>query len=96
VKVLNEKNVNMNPYGMIEVDKTREPISIVFIGNTGVGKSTICGAILNETGAVKNEQWRETCKAVANDKGNDSWYPYLMDVLEDEKNRGRTLEVGRA
>ena len=32
--------VNMNPDDAIEVDKTREPISMVFIGHVDAGKST--------------------------------------------------------
>lgn len=81
----------MNPEGMIEVDKTREPISIVLIGNTGVGKSTIGGAILCTTGAFDKRTISE-----AKQKGSDSWISSLMDILEDEKARGKTIEVGRA
>jgi GTPase len=43
LKAFKDKDVNMNPEGMIEVDKVRAPISMVFIGHVDAGKSTICG-----------------------------------------------------
>jgi len=36
----------MNPDGAIEVDTTRDPISMVFIGHVDAGKSTICGNLM--------------------------------------------------
>ena len=38
--------VNMNPDDAIEVDTTRDPISMVFIGHVDAGKSTICGNLM--------------------------------------------------
>ena len=42
-KAFKDLPVNMNPDGLVEVDKTMEPCSMVFIGHVDAGKSTICG-----------------------------------------------------
>jgi len=39
----------------------------------------------------------EKFKKEAKDKGRDSWWlAYVMDSSEEEKNKGKTVEVGRA
>ena len=39
----------------------------------------------------------EKYKAEAKDKGRDSWWlAYVMDVSDEEKAKGKTVEVGRA
>ena len=79
----------------IEPDKTREPLNIVFIGHVDSGKSTTCGCILVETGAFdKNEIAR--FKAIAKEKNRETWYlAYVMDENEEEREKGKTVEVGR-
>ena len=44
--------VNPNPPNCIEVDATREPVSIVFIGHVDHGKSTICGNLMLQMGLI--------------------------------------------
>lgn len=79
----------------IAVDKNRQPGSLVFIGHVDVGKSTICGNLMYLSGMI-DQQTIRTYKKEAQDKGRDSWWlAYVMDTDESEKNRGKTVEVGK-
>lgn len=81
---------------LIEVDETRQPSSLVFIGHVDVGKSTICGNLMYMTGMV-DERTIEKFKLEAKEKNRDSWWlAYVMDINDDEKAKGKTVEVGRA
>jgi len=96
MKVYKDKDVNMEPEDLIEVDKVREPCSMVFIGHVDAGKSTICGNLMYMMGVV-DARTIEKYKAEAKEKGRDSWWlAYVMDVSDDEKAKGKTVEVGRA
>lgn len=79
-----------------EVDETRAPASMIFIGHVDAGKSTICGNIMYLTGMVDDRTIRAYQKE-AQDKKMDSWWlAYVMDQNEEEKEKGKTVEVGRA
>lgn len=79
-----------------EVDTTREPCSIVFIGHVDHGKSTISGNLMYLMGVV-DQRTIDKYKQEAKDKGRDSWWlAYVMDVSDEEKAKGKTIEVGRA
>ena len=81
---------------IVKVDETRTPASLVFIGHVDAGKSTISGQIMYLMGCV-DERTIEKYKKDAKDKGRDSWWlAYCMDVGEEEKAKGKTVEVGRA
>ena len=96
IKAFKDKDVNLNPDGLVEVDPKREPISMVFIGHVDAGKSTICGNLMYMMGVV-DSRTIEKYKSEAKDKGRDSWWlAYVMDVSDDEKAKGKTVEVGRA
>jgi peptide chain release factor subunit 3 len=96
MRVYKDREVNMAPEGMVEVDTTREPISMVFIGHVDAGKSTICGNLMYMMGVV-DARTIEKYKQEAKEKGRDSWWlAYVMDVSDDEKAKGKTVEVGRA
>ena len=93
--VFKDKNVNMEQ-DFVEVDPVREPVSMVFIGHVDAGKSTICGNLMYMMGVV-DARTIEKYKAEAKEKGRDSWWlAYVMDVSDDEKSKGKTVEVGRA
>jgi peptide chain release factor subunit 3 len=69
---------------------------MVFIGHVDAGKSTICGNLMYMMGVV-DARTIEKYKAEAKEKGRDSWWlAYVMDVSDDEKAKGKTVEVGRA
>lgn len=74
----------------------REHLNIVFIGHVDAGKSTISGQIMLATGQI-DERTIERYKREAEDKGRDSWYlAFILDSNEEEKAKGKTVEVGRA
>eukprot|EP00243_Klebsormidium_subtile_P004384 TRINITY_DN18366_c0_g1_i1.p1 TRINITY_DN18366_c0_g1~~TRINITY_DN18366_c0_g1_i1.p1 ORF type:complete len:761 (-),score=242.13 TRINITY_DN18366_c0_g1_i1:546-2828(-) len=74
----------------------REHLNLVFIGHVDAGKSTIGGQILYLTGSV-DERTIQKYEREAKDKNRDSWYmAYIMDTNEEERAKGKTVEVGRA
>eukprot|EP00475_Leptophrys_vorax_P024887 TRINITY_DN3452_c0_g1_i1.p1 TRINITY_DN3452_c0_g1~~TRINITY_DN3452_c0_g1_i1.p1 ORF type:complete len:592 (+),score=166.56 TRINITY_DN3452_c0_g1_i1:233-1777(+) len=74
----------------------REHVNIVFIGHVDAGKSTISGQILLSTNMV-DKRLIEKYEKEAKDKNRDSWYlAYIMDVNEEERVKGKTVEVGKA
>lgn len=78
------------------VDEVRVPLNIVFIGHVDAGKSTICGQVLLLSNQVDlNELKRYEIEA--KEKNRESWYlAYIMDQGEEERARGKTVEVGKA
>lgn len=80
----------------IEDDDLREHLNIVFIGHVDAGKSTLGGQILYLTGNV-DERTIQKYEKEARDKNRESWYmAYIMDTNEEERAKGKTVEVGRA
>lgn len=79
-----------------KVHDTREHLNIVFIGHVDAGKSTISGQILLLTNQVDDRTIAKYEKE-AKEKNRESWYlAYIMDTNEEERNKGKTVEVGRA
>lgn len=80
----------------VEVDETRAPVSLVCIGHVDAGKSTISGNIMLEMGVV-DQRTIQKYKEEAKEKNRESWWlAYAMDVCEEEKAKGKTVEMGRA
>ncbi|CAF4939268.1 unnamed protein product [Rotaria sp. Silwood1] len=76
--------------------RKKEPINILFCGHVDAGKSTIGGHLLCLTGRI-DERTLEKAKNEAQDRARDSWFlAYLLDTNEEERERGKTVEVGRA
>lgn len=68
----------------------------MFIGHVDAGKSTICGNIIYSMGIV-DSRTIEKFKKEAKEKGRDSWWlAYVMDSSDEEKAKGKTVEMGRA
>jgi len=81
---------------MIEVDETRQPCSLVFIGHVDAGKSTISGNLMLAMGVI-DKRTVEKYKEEAKSKNRESWWlAYVMDENEEEKAKGKTVEIGRA
>ncbi|XP_031406060.1 eukaryotic peptide chain release factor GTP-binding subunit ERF3A-like isoform X3 [Punica granatum] len=79
----------------MEVDKKRH-LNVVFIGHVDAGKSTTGGQILFLSGQVDDRTIQKYEKE-AKDKSRESWYmAYIMDTNEEERAKGKTVEVGRA
>lgn len=84
------------PSDYVAVDEKRQPLSIVFIGHVDVGKSTICGRIMILAEKVDGRTIKKY-EAEAKSKGRDTWWlAYVMDCNEEERLKGKTVEVGRA
>lgn len=61
-----------------------------------LGKSTISGQVLLLTGQV-DERTIQKYEKEAKEKNRESWYlAYVMDTSEEERAKGKTVEVGRA
>ena len=89
-------DVVVNEEEVVEVDTTRQPVSMVFIGHVDAGKSTISGNLMIEMGMI-DKRMIEKFKQEAKEKGRDSWWlAYVMDSSDEEKAKGKTVEVGRA
>ena len=81
---------------MIEVDTKRQPVSIVFVGHVDAGKSTISGSLLYKLGQV-DERTIEKYQREAKINNRESWFmAYIMDINEEEKEKGKTVEIGKA
>ena len=77
-------------------DASKEPLNIIFIGHVDCGKSTICGNILVKTGKVSELEMKRF-ESEAKEKDRESWYlAYIMDLNDEEREKGKTVEVGRA
>jgi peptide chain release factor subunit 3 len=74
----------------------KEHVNIVFIGHVDAGKSTLGGNILYLTGMV-DERTMEKYEKEAREAGRESWYlSWALDTSKEERNKGKTVEVGRA
>mmetsp|Transcript_69598 Transcript_69598/g.166983 ORF Transcript_69598/g.166983 Transcript_69598/m.166983 type:complete len:842 (+) Transcript_69598:248-2773(+) len=81
--------------GLKEPDSRRH-LNVVFIGHVDAGKSTTCGNVLYLCNCV-DERTIEKYQKEAKDKNRESWFlAYIMDTNEEEKAKGKTVEVGRA
>jgi peptide chain release factor subunit 3 len=88
--------VTVNEDEVVEVDTTRQPCSMVFIGHVDAGKSTISGSLMIKLDLI-DKRTIEKFKQEAKEKGRDSWWlAYVMDSSDEEKAKGKTVEVGRA
>lgn len=77
-------------------DNTKRHLNVVFIGHVDAGKSTTGGQILFLSGQVDDRTIQKYEKE-AKDKSRESWYmAYIMDTNEEERVKGKTVEVGRA
>jgi peptide chain release factor subunit 3 len=75
---------------------SRSHINVVFIGHVDAGKSTISGQILYLTGQV-DQRTIEKFEKEAKERNRESWFmAYIMDTNEEERAKGKTVEVGMA
>ncbi|KAG2259521.1 hypothetical protein Bca52824_078815 [Brassica carinata] len=94
-KAAQEKAAKEEAEEEAEANKKRH-LNVVFIGHVDAGKSTIGGQILFLSGQVDDRQIQKYEKE-AKEKSRESWYmAYIMDTNEEERAKGKTVEVGRA
>ncbi len=76
--------------------KEKEHLNIVFIGHVDAGKSTFCGQLLYCSGQV-DSRTIEKYEKEAKEKNRESWFlAYIMDTNDEEREKGKTVEVGKA
>lgn len=74
----------------------RPHLNVVTIGHVDAGKSTLSGSILYLTGKV-DKRTIEKFEQEAKERNRDSWFlAYIMDESDEERAKGKTVEVGRA
>ncbi|KAJ8140618.1 hypothetical protein OY671_006195 [Metschnikowia pulcherrima] len=74
----------------------KDHVSIIFMGHVDAGKSTMGGNLLYLTGAV-DKRTVEKYEREAKDAGRQGWYlSWVMDTNKEERNDGKTIEVGKA
>lgn len=79
-----------------ESGSKKEHLNIVFIGHVDAGKSTIGGQLLYLTGMV-DKRTLEKYEREAKEKNRESWYlSWALDTNQEERDKGKTVEVGRA
>ncbi|KAH8066945.1 hypothetical protein JL721_7938 [Aureococcus anophagefferens] len=80
---------------LVEEDP-REHLNVVFIGHVDAGKSTLSGNMLYLTGFV-DKRTIEKYEREAKQRNRESWFlAFIMDTNEEERAKGKTVEVGRA
>lgn len=81
----------------VEDDRPKkEHINVVFIGHVDAGKSTIGGQIMYLTGMV-DKRTLEKYEREAREKNRETWYlSWALDTNQEERDKGKTVEVGRA
>lgn len=86
-----------NHHKRISEDASRkEHINVVFIGHVDAGKSTIGGQLLYLTGMV-DKRTLDKYEREAKEKNRESWYlSWALDTNQEERDKGKTVEVGRA
>ncbi len=93
--VINE-DLYFDPEKFVEVDSSREPINIVFIGHVDSGKSTTCGRILVSSNAIDKVELKKMKMDAKAEKRESWWIAYVMDLNPEERAKGKTVEVGKA
>jgi peptide chain release factor subunit 3 len=74
----------------------REHFNLVFIGHVDAGKSTLCGNMLYLTDNV-DKRTIERYEKEAKERNRESWFlAFIMDTNEEERAKGKTVEVGKA
>ncbi|XP_036596491.1 eukaryotic peptide chain release factor GTP-binding subunit ERF3A-like [Trichosurus vulpecula] len=74
----------------------KEHVNVVFIGHVDAGKSTVGGQIMYLTGMV-DKRTLEKYEREAKEKNRETWYlSWALDTNQEEQDKGKTVEVGRA
>eukprot|EP00559_Dactyliosolen_fragilissimus_P004877 CAMPEP_0184867962 /NCGR_PEP_ID=MMETSP0580-20130426/28541_1 /TAXON_ID=1118495 /ORGANISM="Dactyliosolen fragilissimus" /LENGTH=611 /DNA_ID=CAMNT_0027368537 /DNA_START=78 /DNA_END=1913 /DNA_ORIENTATION=+ len=91
-----EEEEEMPPAEDVMEGDPREHFNLVFIGHVDAGKSTLSGNILYLTDNV-DKRTIEKYEREAKDLNRESWFlAFIMDTNEEERAKGKTVEVGRA
>ncbi|MBY0307266.1 MAG: translation elongation factor EF1A family protein, partial [Phycisphaerales bacterium] len=99
IKIKNKSNEKKRAMAASDVPAGLDPrphLNLVFMGHVDHGKSTLCGRILYASGEV-DQRMVEKYEKEAKEKNRGSWWlAYIFDTNEEERAKGKTVEVGRA
>jgi peptide chain release factor subunit 3 len=96
VKVSEPEDEPMKEEDDVPEGDPREHFNLVFIGHVDAGKSTLSGNILYLTDNV-DKRTIERYEREAKELNRESWFlAFIMDTNEEERAKGKTVEVGRA
>ena len=98
VKKPNEHAIKPEVY-VEEVEEAKErkaATTVAIIGHVSVGKSTICGKIMETKGKVDPHVMDQNVKEAKQNKRATCYLAYVMDTSLEEREHGSTFEVGRA
>merc|ERR1719147_169800 len=88
--------VKKKPASLASKTTEKEHVNVVFIGHVDAGKSTIGGQIMYLTNMV-DKRTLEKYEKEAKEINRETWYlSWCMDTNAEERNKGKTVEVGRA
>jgi peptide chain release factor subunit 3 len=91
----NEETATQETVVLTEGDP-RDHLNLVFIGHVDAGKSTLSGSILYIMGKV-DKRTIERFEREAKERNRESWFlAFILDTSEEERAKGKTVEVGRA
>jgi hypothetical protein len=80
---------------IVKTGDPREHLNLVFIGHVDAGKSTLSGNILYLTDNV-DKRTIERYEKEAKERNRESWFlAFIMDTNEEERAKGKTVEVGK-
>lgn len=80
----------------MKVDTKREALNVVFIGHVDAGKSTLSGRILVDCKEI-DAKTLAGFESEAKKNNREGWsIAYAMDINEDERSKGKTVETGKA
>ncbi|XP_056143135.1 G1 to S phase transition 1, like [Lampris incognitus] len=96
-EIMEEEEVPMPKVTPAQPDAPKkEHVNVVFIGHVDAGKSTIGGQIMYLTGMV-DKRTLEKYEREAKEKNRETWYlSWALDTNQEERDKGKTVEVGRA
>lgn len=97
VKASAEEEEDLGEEEVVEAEgDPREHMNLVFIGHVDAGKSTLSGSILYIMGKV-DQRTIDRYEREAKERNRESWWlAFIMDTSEEERAKGKTVEVGRA
>ena len=91
-----EEEEEAKPPAVVKEGDPREHLNLVFIGHVDAGKSTLSGNILYLTDNV-DKRTIERYEREAKERNRESWFlAFIMDTNEEERAKGKTVEVGKA
>ncbi len=72
----------------------KETVNLVIVGHIDHGKSTLIGRLMYDTGSLTDEKLEEIRQS-SKDMGKQTEFAYIMDHLEEERQRGITIDTAQ-